>query len=346
MMGRTKLKLSTEVKQMTIKITEPGLFTTVQDLGRRGYESYGFSPAGAMDYRSYCLANALVGNGFTKATLEMTFQGAQFTVLKKTTIATAGAPMKLTVNNQPYRIGTIIDLDKGDQVVFGSVESGVRTYVAFTGGLDLPSELGSYATHTRSGIGGYKGRVLRAGDILKTIGGHADVPLLEVDEVIETHEVEEIRVILGQESERFNAEYQNLFKSSEYTVSKDTDRMGARLEGPAIKSDDGHDILSAPTQYGSIQIPKNGQPIILLADRQTAGGYTKIATVAKVDLPKIAQKQPGDRIRFKEISVESASALYKESLEQLQNKIDLVPSKDFEAVRRTDANSVSKLIGG
>ena len=331
---------------MAIKINQPGLFTTVQDLGRRGYESYGFSPAGAMDYKSYCLANALVGNDFTKATLEMTFQGASFTVLKKTTMATAGATMNLTVNDQPYRIGTIIDLDKGDQVVFGSVESGVRTYVAFSGGLDIPSELGSYATHTRSKIGGYQGRVLKQGDVLKVVGGQADVPILEVKAEDDQDKTDEIRFILGQEAERFNEENQALFKSSEYTISKDTDRMGARLEGPAIKADDGHDILSAPTQFGSVQIPKNGQPIILLADRQTAGGYTKIATVAKVDLPKIAQKQPGDKVRFKEISVESASLLYKESLEQLQNKADLVPSTDFEAVRRTDALSVSHLIGG
>lgn len=329
---------------MAIKIIQPGLFTTVQDLGRKGYESYGFSPAGAMDYKAHILANKLVGNDINQATLEMTVRGIEFLVTSKTTMATAGADMELTINDEPYPIGQAIDLKKDDRVVFGGVRSGARTYLTFSGGLDLIRELDSYSTHTRSGIGGLKGRTLKANDTLPLKGSLSSTFLSEVKADDEASL--EVRFIYGQQKDRFDEENIDKFVSSDYVFTKDSDRMGARLEGEVIVAKDGHDILSEPTQFGSIQIPKNGQPIILLADRQTAGGYTKIGTVIKVDLPVIAQRKPGDKITFKPVSIEEAEKLYKESLQSLNEDDNLRPSNDFKSVRRVDSISVSTLFGG
>lgn len=329
---------------MALKIINPGLFTTVQDLGRYGYESYGFTPAGVMDYESYYLANALLGNDYNCGVLELTLYGITFEVLHSTSMSSAGAEMELTINEEPFDTGTAVDLVKGDIVKFGGVKKGARTYIAFSGGLDLPKELGSYSTHTRSKMGGYKGRVLKAGDILLVKGKTVEHNFPVITKVLT--EDTEIRFIPGQQNDRFDSVNKRIFTESEYTLTKDSDRMGCRLEGPAVESADDDDILSEPTQFGSIQVPKNGQPIVLLADRQTAGGYKKIGTVAKVDLPKIAQKKPGEKITFSEVSVDEASQLYKDSLKALTDGSYINTSVNFKNARRRDALSITQLIGG
>lgn len=329
---------------MALKIINPGLFTTVQDLGRYGYESYGFTPAGVMDYESYYLANALLGNDYNCGVLELTLYGITFEVLHSTSMSSAGAEMELTINEEPFDTGTAVDLVKGDIVKFGGVKKGARTYIAFSGGLDLPKELGSYSTHTRSKMGGYKGRVLKAGDILPVKGKTVEHNFPIITKVLT--EDTEIRFIPGQQNDRFDSVNKRIFTESEYTLTKDSDRMGSRLEGPAVESADDDDILSEPTQFGSIQVPKNGQPIVLLADRQTAGGYKKIGTVAKVDLTKIAQKKPGEKITFTEVSVDEASQLYKDSLKALTDGSYINTSVNFKNARRRDALSITQLIGG
>lgn len=329
---------------MELKIINPGLFTTVQDLGRYGYESYGFTPAGVMDYESYYLANALLGNDYNCGVLELTLYGITFEVLHSTSMSSAGAEMELTINEEPFDTGTAVNLVKGDIVKFGGVKKGARTYIAFSGGLDLPKELGSYSTHTRSKMGGYKGRVLKAGDILPVKGKTVEHNFPVITKVLT--EDTEIRFIPGQQNDRFDSVNKRIFTESEYTLTKDSDRMGCRLEGPAVESADDDDILSEPTQFGSIQVPKNGQPIVLLADRQTAGGYKKIGTVAKVDLPKIAQKKPGEKITFSEVSVDEASQLYKDSLKALTDGSYINTSVNFKNARRRDALSITQLIGG
>lgn len=329
---------------MELKIINPGLFTTVQDLGRYGYESYGFTPAGVMDYESYYLANALLGNDYNCGVLELTLYGITFEVLHSTSMSSAGAEMELTINEEPFDTGTAVNLVKGDIVKFGGVKKGARTYIAFSGGLDLPKELGSYSTHTRSKMGGYKGRVLKAGDILPVKGKTVEHNFPVITKVLT--EDTEIRFIPGQQNDRFDSVNKRIFTESEYTLTKDSDRMGCRLEGPAVESADDDDILSEPTQFGSIQVPKNGQPIVLLADRQTAGGYKKIGTVAKVDLPKIAQKKPGEKITFTEVSVDEASQLYKDSLKALTDGSYINTSVNFKNARRRDALSITQLIGG
>lgn len=329
---------------MALKIINPGLFTTVQDLGRYGYESYGFTPAGVMDYESYYLANALLGNDYNCGVLELTLYGITFEVLHSTSMSSAGAEMELTINEEPFETGTAVDLVKGDIVKFGGVKKGARTYIAFSGGLDLPKELGSYSTHTRSQMGGYKGRVLKAGDILPVKGKTVEHNFPVITKILT--EDTEIRFIPGQQNDRFDSVNKRIFTESEYTLTKDSDRMGCRLEGPSVGSADDDDILSEPTQFGSIQVPKNGQPIVLLADRQTAGGYKKIGTVTKVDLPKIAQKKPGEKITFTEISVDEASQLYKDSLKALTDGSYVNTSVNFKNARRRDALSITQLIGG
>ncbi|CAM4297247.1 biotin-dependent carboxyltransferase family protein [Jeotgalicoccus halotolerans] len=329
---------------MALKIINPGLFTTVQDLGRYGYESYGFTPAGVMDYESYYLANALLGNDYNCGVLELTLYGITFEVLHSTSMSSAGAEMELTINEEPFETGTAVDLVKGDIVKFGGVKKGARTYIAFSGGLDLPKELGSYSTHTRSQMGGYKGRVLKAGYILPVKGKTVEHNFPVITKILT--EDTEIRFIPGQQNDRFDSVNKRIFTESEYTLTKDSDRMGCRLEGPAVGSADDDDILSEPTQFGSIQVPKNGQPIVLLADRQTAGGYKKIGTVAKVDLPKIAQKKPGEKITFTEVSVDEASQLYKDSLKALTDGSYINTSVNFKNARRRDALSITQLIGG
>lgn len=329
---------------MALKIINPGLFTTVQDLGRYGYESYGFTPAGVMDYESYYLANALLGNDYNCGVLELTLYGITFEVLHSTSMSSAGAEMELTINEEPFETGTAVDLVKGDIVKFGGVKKGARTYIAFSGGLDLPKELGSYSTHTRSQMGGYKGRVLKAGDILPVKGKTVEHNFPVITKILT--EDTEIRFIPGQQNDRFDSVNKRIFTESEYTLTKDSDRMGCRLEGPAVEAADDDDILSEPTQFGSIQVPKNGQPIVLLADRQTAGGYKKIGTVAKVDLPKIAQKKPGEKIAFTEVSVDEASQLYKDSLKALTDGSYINTSVNFKNARRRDALSITQLIGG
>lgn len=329
---------------MALKIINPGLFTTVQDLGRYGYESYGFTPAGVMDYESFYLANALLGNSNDSAVLEMTLHGVSFEVLHSTSMATAGASMELTINGESYDTGSAVDLVKGDIVKFKGVDSGARTYAAFSGGLDLPSELGSCSTHTRSKMGGFKGRVLEAGDVLPVKGKIVEHNFKSIRK--DDFKGIEIRFIPGQQYDRFTEGSRLAFTDSEYTITKDSDRMGARLDGAVLESSDDDDILSEPTQFGSIQVPKNGQPIILLADRQTAGGYKKIGTVAKVDLPKIAQKKPGEIITFTEISVEEATDLYKDSLRALTDGTYIETSVKFNNARRRDALSIAQLMGG
>lgn len=328
---------------MAIKIIDPGLFTTIQDIGRVGYESFGFSPAGVMDYESYYFSNQLIGNDINLPVLEMTLKGTTFEVTSNVTMGTAGADMPVYINDEEYQVGSAIDLIKGDTVEFGVSREGMRTYVAFLGGFDISKELGSYSTHSRSGIGGYYGRPLAAFDILPLNGGLARHGYKVVTKTLDTGNI--IRVIKGQQYDKFDEKNLDNFFHSEYTISKDSDRMGYRLEGESVHTDS-HDIVSESILFGSIQVPKNGQPIILLADRQTAGGYTKIATVSKVDLNKIAQKRPGDKIQFKLIDIEEATELYKEHLKNIETHAYIGTTKEFSNVRRPVSERIRSLIGG
>lgn len=327
---------------MTFKVVDPGLFSTVQDAGRTGYQAYGFSPSGAMDYRAHKLVNKLLGNDENVAVLEMTLYGATLEVLKETVIATAGAEAEIMVDDVSYGSGMPIRIMRGEMLKIGKCQSGARIYLGAAGGFDVPEVLGSRSTHTRSAIGGFKGRTLKAGDVLRTVGGEFQNNMKKIKPF---EEDDVIRIIPGQQYGRFGDDARDQLFNSEYEITKDSDRMGFRLSGPELAAEDGHDVLSEPTQLGSIQVPKNGQPIILLNDRQTAGGYARIATVALADIPKLVQKPPGEKIIFKEIDVDEAAEEYKEELERIGSGGYFEPLTDFTSVRRRTALKITKLMG-
>lgn len=326
---------------MVLKVKSPGLYTTVQDLGRYGHQAEGFSPAGAMDYRAFILANQLLGNDGNAPGLEMTFRGASFEVMKDTVIAAAGADMALEIDGTPFSIGVPIPVFKGSLIEFGAAEDGSRTYLAAAGGFRVDKVLGSASTHVRSGIGGYRGRTLQAGDVIGT-GDMTAAP--GPFRIAGVEEEEGVRVIPGQQYDRFNEEMREKLFGEGYTLTKDCDRMGYRLDGPVLEADPGHDVLSEPTQLGSIQVPKGGKPIVLLNDRQTAGGYARIGTVARVDIPKLVQKQPGDTVRFKETSVEEATALYREEMERIRDGGYLEINNDFRSHVRPTAGKLARIM--
>lgn len=320
--------------------------STIQDLGRIGHQSSGFSPAGSVDYEASALANALLGNSEDKAVIEMTLNGMTLEVLKNTVIATAGADMALQINGQDYPIGRPIYLKKGDLVQFGMAKEGLRTYLAVPGGFVGQEVLGSVSTHYRSGIGGYEGRALEAGDLLDINGSKVtSFPYILKKE--KQAVVREIRIIPGPEYDRFNQEARDRLVKDWYVIQNQSDRMGIRLQGPSVSTEDGaHDIISAPTQLGNVQVPKNGQPIILLNDRQSSGGYTRIATVAKLDLLKLAQMRPGERFKFSWIDIDQAQDLYKQKMQDIKNREALYTDRDFQYYRRIEAEKIDQLLKG
>lgn len=329
---------------MTFKILSPGLYTTIQDLGRTGHQSSGFSPAGVMDYKSAMVANQLLNNDVNDAVLEFTLQGAKLQVLTDTIIAVYGAPMSYLINGSEVPTGFSLPAYRGDTITFGQTEKGMRTYLAVLGGFDAKLVRGSRSTHPRSGIGGHKGRPLKAGDMIQTIGGEVEPYYKQATESL-TFDENVLHVIQGPQYDLFTEEAKETFFNEEYKISNDTDRMGTRLNGSELGTTDGsHDILSEPTQLGNIQVPKSGLPIILLNDRQTAGGYTRIATVALFDLPKLVQMRPGRKIRFKKITVEEASERYRTLLKHIYDGKLIEDRHNFTHFRRHTAEKISSLL--
>jgi KipI family sensor histidine kinase inhibitor len=290
-----------------LRVIEPGPLTTVQDLGRTGQLRYGVPPSGPMDCESFVLGNRLVGNPDGAAGLECTYMGPRFQVDRPCAIAVTGAPAPVTVNNQPAPRWATIALNAGDTVRIGAPRAGVLSYVAFSGGLDVPLVLGSRSTYVRGRLGGLEGRALRAGDGLRL----GEAPLPPARAVAEPPSIggeaeTVVRVVLGPQADRFTDEGIRTLLGSAYEMTPQSDRMGARLRGPRIVHARGHDIISDGIAPGSIQVPGDGQPIVLLADRQSTGGYTKVATVCSFDIGRLGQVKPGQRVRFQALALEEA----------------------------------------
>ncbi len=304
----------------TIKIINPGLFTTVQDLGRYGFQQFGMPVTGAMDSYSLKLANLLVGNKPGEACLEATFTGPEIEILKDTIIAVTGAETCLTINDLQVNINCNYQLKAGDFVKIGSVTKGCRIYIAFAGGIDVPVVMNSKSTYLRAYMGGFIGRALNAGDILKTGPSSLKVKIRSIPSelLLNLNDVQNLRVIGGSEVNDFNFEGVKTFLTSTYSISNQSDRMGYRLSGPKIEHKEGADIISSGICNGAIQVPGDGQPIIMLADRQTVGGYTKIANVITADLPLLGQMKPGDKINFTQFHLEQAHQALKEQEEKLK----------------------------
>ena len=306
----------------TLEIKEPGLLTTVQDLGRYGYQRFGVPVSGAMDTFSLKTGNLLLGNDEGAAGLEMTVLGPRVRFLAETWIAITGANLSPALDGEPIPRWTAVKVPADCDLSFQGASDGMRSYLAVAGGIDVPVIMGSRSTYVKAALGGLEGRALKAGDVLRVL----EPGFEPVERGLPEHlsapvygHNHEIRVVLGPQDRAFTADGTKTFLGSVYTVSIQSDRMGYRLEGPAIESADGPDIVSDGIPFGAVQIPGNGRPIILLADRGTTGGYAKIATVVSSDLGRLSQAMPGDTITFKNVTVEESHRLLREQVEVLSS---------------------------
>ena len=306
-----------------IEMVEGGIFTTVQDLGRYGYQRYGVPVSGAMDPFALRVANLLVGNPEEDAGLEVTLAGARMRFLVDTVVAVTGADLGPRLDDAALQMWRAVAVPEGGVLAFAQVSDGMRAYLAVAGGIDVPLVLGSRSTYTRSRLGGLEGRALASGDRLPTSWQEprtrVEGRLLRPDHVPSCGESHTLRVALGPQDDAFPAESIQAFLSSTYTVTPTSDRIGSRLEGPPIQHKKGADIISDGIPFGAVQVTGDGMPIVLMADRGTTGGYTKIATVISVDLPGLAQAVPGDTVTFRSVTVEEAHQAFREQEETLQS---------------------------
>ncbi len=293
---------------MGIMMINGGLLTTIQDGGRRGYQRYGMGVSGAVDVHSYVYANILVGNVHNEAVLEVTMMGPVIEFTSDTVIAVTGGDLSPMLGDLPLPMYQAVRVKKGSILTFGAVRSGCRAYIAFAGGLAITPVMGSRSTYIKANLGGYEGRSLQAGDEIAFRRPTFVPPNVESRKMkpqVFTGN-SEVRVILGPQEDRFTRKGIHTFLHSAYTVTSQFDRMGYRLTGPKIEHVKDGNIITDGISFGSIQVPDDQEPIIMLADRQTTGGYAKIASVINVDMPMIAQSKAGDTIRFVETNIHTA----------------------------------------
>jgi biotin-dependent carboxylase-like uncharacterized protein len=290
-------------------VRDCGPMSSLQDSGRVGWRRFGVSASGAMDRLSQAHANVLVGNDPGAATIEMTLLGGTFEAAEgPVRIAVSGASAKVTVDGRLIAAGSSAMLRAGEAVTVGPSHTGVFIYLAVAGGFEIDPMLGSLSLHPRAGIGGIGGRPLRAGDELPIAGPSPSGPELTVGPPSLEPDAS-IRVVLGPQDDHFGENAIATFLSAAYSVSPEADRMGYRLAGTTIPHLRGFNIVSDGIVPGSVQVPGSGVPIVMMADHQTTGGYPKIATVITPDLRVIAQRRPGDSVRFAAVSVEEAHEL-------------------------------------
>ncbi|MFW6376455.1 MAG: 5-oxoprolinase/urea amidolyase family protein [archaeon] len=302
---------------MAIEILDPGSFTTVQDLGRTDYQKYGIPPSGAIDPYSLQVANLLVGNERGEAALEATISGPTVEFREETWFAVTGPGWVPRLNDAEIPPWRSVRAESGDRLSFDEVDEGARAYVAVAGGIDVPSILGSKSTNVRAELGGFEGRALQAGDVLEVGEGATPAPQEVPERYRPDPYFDDVRVVLGPQDDHFTDAGIETFLDATFTVKSESDRMGIRFDGPAIEHSKGADIVSEGTAAGAVQVPENGQPIALLGDRQTTGGYAKIATVIEADLTTLAQMRPADEASFREVSLETAYDARERQLEDL-----------------------------
>lgn len=306
-----------------LEVLQPGAFTTIQDLGRYGYQKYGVPISGAMDRFALRVANLLVGNEEGEAAVEVTIIGPKLKALQNLWVAFTGADLSPEINRIASPMWRTLNIQKGDTISFGAPKSGCRAYVAFAGGIDLPVVMGSRSIHTRSNLGG-NGRALFKGDVIRVREPEGSWPSrllsyqLPADQIPVYGRDWLIRVILGPQNDYFTRRGMDTFLTGEYLITPQADRMGYRLKGPPIEHKAGADILTDATPPGSIQVPGDGMPIILLADAQTTGGYSKIAVVTSVDQDLLSQARPGDKVRFARVTLSAAHRLLEEREKKIQ----------------------------
>jgi biotin-dependent carboxylase-like uncharacterized protein len=305
------------------EVLEPGILTTIQDLGRYGFSQFGVPPSGALDTFSFRAGNLLVGNGEEAACLETVLMGLKLMTLREVVISITGGDLWPTLNGEPLAMWRTHLLVEGDVIRFRKVRAGCRAYLAVSGGFIVPRIMGSSSTYLSGKFGGVEGRKLKRGDILYSLDISSSLNRLGLQFPINWISFPEkevsLRVIPGPQDHHFTEGGFKTFCSSPYHVTSQCDRMGVRLEGPKIerRPDVEESIISEGLIGGAIQVPGDGKPIIILTELVT-GGYTKIATIISTDLPRVAQLKPGDQVRFIPISIEEAYHLLREQEERLK----------------------------
>lgn len=306
----------------TIEVLKPGAYTTVQDLGRTGHQHLGVPVSGAMDEVAHRLANALVGNPAGAATLEATLMGPALRFGADAVIACCGADLSASVDGTAVPLATAFPVQAGAILQFGRKVAGLRGYLAVRGGFAVPGIMGSSSTYARAGFGGFGGRALRKGDVLHfspCAPGLADrsqaVRTAEAALLAATDGQGPIRVVAGPEWEQFTAAARQLWLGEPWRIGPQSDRMGYRFEGAALERSTPSNILSEPVTFGTVQVPPDGLPIVLMAERQTTGGYPRIANVIAADLFRLAQCAPGDHVRFALVDMDAAQRLFIERAE-------------------------------
>jgi antagonist of KipI len=311
---------------MKVFVRSAGYLTSVQDLGRTGFRQSGISIGGALDSHALRVANALAGNEDSAAGLEATLGNLRLRFYDQRIVAWGGGAFAVNVGSENLPPGHACLVAKGEELVMAAPEAGSRAWLAISGGINVPLVLGSRSTDLRGNFGGHEGRALRDGDQLP-LGEPSSSPdraakMFDDRKVAEwtapsawvttTARDRFLRVVPGADWARFTAEAQTSLVGAPFTVTLDSDRMGVRLEGPDLPRNDPSDLLSEAVAPGTLQVPPNGKPILLLGDCQTIGGYPKIAHVITVDLPIAAQLWPGDLVRFQEVSLAEAQDLLRE----------------------------------
>ena len=321
---------------MEMIVTRASFLTSVQDLGRTGFRQFGVSTSGALDPFALRVANLLVGNDEGAAGLEITLGGLQLRFNDEQIVAWCGGEFDVRTGSRTLPAGHVAHLQAGDELKFDRAQIGCRAWLAVSGGVNVPIVLGSRSTDLRASFGGLNGRALRDGDVIPlgewpgssafakaTVG--KPIPATSISSWTAPHDWVSpakpgptLRFVRGLDWDRFNPSTLQRLTSESFAVSPDSDRMGVRLDGPELKRDDNIDLTSEAVAPGTIQVPPSGQPILLLGDCQTIGGYPKIAHVITVDLGIAAQLRAGDHVRFSEVAMADAYRLLLERQRELQ----------------------------
>ena len=338
-----------------LRVVAPGLMTTLQDLGRPGYQRLGIPVSGALDAVSLRAANLLVGNAQGTGALEIAYQGPTLAVeAESVRVAFAGgsAPVDIVSDQGAFsgqRVPPLqsVRLSKGQILRIGALWGSAVGYLAIEGGFDIAPTLGSQSTYARAGLGGQHGRALRQGDLLPLKRENIEERQEHMLPTLDLTAPRRFRLVLGPQDDYFSNEGKRTLLESVYTVTPASDRMGMRLAGPMLEHAKGFNIVSDGIAPGSIQVPGNGLPIVLLADRQTTGGYPKIATVISADMPALGRLTPGAKVAFAAVDVEAAEAARRQlhaDIDTIVRSILVVRATAIDATKLLEANLVSGMI--
>ncbi|MEN6565072.1 MAG: biotin-dependent carboxyltransferase family protein [Veillonellales bacterium] len=323
---------------MQINVLRPGLLTTLQDLGRYGFQKYGIIVSGGMDLYSLRIANVLVGNDEAEAALEITLMGPSLMLEKGTLFAITGGDLSPKIDGIPVPTWRPVFLRQDSELQFGPCTAGCRSYLAVAGGYGFSPVMGSKSTYLRAAIGGFHGRGLEKGDILP-LGNPGEKSRLLICQlenkmtkqpfsttpwqakasyITKQDRIRQVRVTRGRHFDHFTEESQSRFFQEAFEITKNSDRMGYRLSGPTMKLKAPLEMVSEGIVLGTVQVPPDGNPIVLVADRHSVGGYPKIAQVIMADIPVLAQIKPGEKIQLQEVSLEEAENIYLENEKRIQ----------------------------